>query len=147
MTHKLKGSAANLALIAIWEAAENLELALYERRATDDWLQRLRMTLQRGGAAIARLVSDDAATPGASCIAVADSAGSARLLRNVLQALDRDDSQLAEPWLQALARELSAEELAAIRERVDNFDFRGAEIYIRRLLARLHGAGAADDSD
>ncbi|WP_231890791.1 response regulator [Methylomonas koyamae] len=147
MTHKLKGSAANLALIAIWEAAENLELALYEHRTTEDWLQRLRMALQRGGAAIARLVADDAATPGASCIAVADSAGSARLLRNVLQALDRDDPQLAEPWLQALAPELPAAELAAIRERVDNFDFRGAEMYIRRLLARLHGAGAADDSD
>ena len=58
------------------------------------------------------------------------------LLDELLLALDRDDPDEAEPILDRLSGKLPADQLAALRERLDVFDFRGAEAVVAALRAR-----------
>ncbi|TPQ24807.1 response regulator [Methylomonas koyamae] len=76
LVHKLKGSAANLALVAIWEAAERLELAFHRQLAIGDLPQVLQRALDRGRIAISGLVGDPGSVSSESDIHGANPTGS-----------------------------------------------------------------------
>ena len=60
-----------------------------------------------------------------------------RPLDELLLALDRDRPDEAETILDDLADQLPAEPLAALRERLECFDFRGAEVIAQALTRHL----------
>ncbi|MCQ8130972.1 hypothetical protein, partial [Methylomonas rivi] len=62
----------------------------------------------------------------------------AQLLRDLLQALDRDNPDEAEPSLQALEKILPLQMLEPIRELLENFDFRAAEARTKALIKHLN---------
>jgi len=68
---------------------------------------------------------------------VTDKKQAAPLLAELLQALDSDNPDQAEPILDALARSLSPNVLLPLRTCIDNFDFRGAETIARQIAADL----------
>jgi CheY-like chemotaxis protein len=61
----------------------------------------------------------------------------AGLLAELLAALDGDNPGPAEPLLAALAAKLPVARVAPLQQRVDRFDFRGAEREVRLLAASL----------
>ena len=59
------------------------------------------------------------------------------LLQNMLKALDSDSVAPVEPVLKALRQCLTSHQLDALIQRVDDFDFRGAERCTRSIALEL----------
>jgi signal transduction histidine kinase/DNA-binding response OmpR family regulator/HPt (histidine-containing phosphotransfer) domain-containing protein len=130
--HKLKGGAASLSLPDVAHTAGELELAEHE-----------------GGdiAAALRALQDALAVACASIVAYASAAGAdappqqaaaggdaAALLRELLLALDTDAPDRAIALLDQLAPLIAAAKVAQLRNRIDDFDFRGAEALALSLI-------------
>lgn len=136
LVHKLKGTAGNLAMMGVWELAEKIERMLAEGGVTSDRVQKLQTELDHVLAEITRLTGTNTENEMAlSC--VTDSAASLQLLRDLLQALDRDNPDEAEPLLSAIEEFLPKPMLTPIREQLDNFDFRSAEEETKALIKQL----------
>ena len=129
LVHKLKGAAGSMALPAVWRQADRLEQALDQGKAAATELEALQEALRAAAIAIAAWTEPEEAVAGN---AAADTA-TGQLLAQLLQALDRDNPDEAEPILAALSGQLPADKLASLREHLDAFDFRGAESIARTL--------------
>jgi CheY-like chemotaxis protein len=131
LAHKLKGVAGSLCLMMVWRRADDLEQTLAQEENAGAWegdLRELQAALKSTLAAIAACIergenAAEALPPNTSLDAISDQ----RLFDDLLRALDRDNLDEAEIILDGLAYKLSAELLAALREMLDAFDFRGAE--------------------
>jgi signal transduction histidine kinase/CheY-like chemotaxis protein/HPt (histidine-containing phosphotransfer) domain-containing protein len=132
--HKLKGAAGSLALTMVWRQAASVEQALDEGKETPTRAGGLEEALVAAGCAIAAYAGPNEKAPAQ---ATEDETAAFRLLHELLRALDRDNPDEAEPILDALAGTLRANRLAVLRERLDAFDFRGAEAVVRTLVAGL----------
>ena len=131
--HKLKGAAGSMALTAVSRSADELEQALGEGHDARAPVQLLQEALEAAGVAIAAYAGVRQEAPGQA--ATADKTTMIRLLDALLRALDLDNPDEAETVLDALAGNLPADRIAALRERLETFDFRGAEMIARTLVA------------
>ena len=145
MVHKLKGAAGSLALMMVWRNATNLEQTLRQGKDEGPQVQTLLAALAAAHAAIAVVTCADAAVP---AVAAPDntSTSASCLLDDLLVALDRDDLDDAESILDRLSGKLPADQLAALLQRVDSFDFRGAEAIAHSLAAGLANVPANEAS-
>ncbi|BCO26066.1 sensor histidine kinase RcsC [Rhodoferax lithotrophicus] len=137
LAHKLSGVAANLALPDTHRLAGEAERVL--AKGYDPTL-----VLARLGMALTRVVSEIAQfAPLAVPNTVADTPeGSPQVLQarltDLLAALDTDNPAPAMRLLAILAKQLPAQALSSISDKVQGYDFRGAEADTFEL-ARVHG--------
>ncbi|USX16768.1 response regulator [Oxalobacteraceae bacterium OTU3CAMAD1] len=155
LCHQLKGVAGNLALPEISRLAGELQKAATHGGDAAGLIAQLRGALATALESIAALASQvergaaaRAAPPTAARIAADDAPRSSpsteELLAALLACLDQDNPDVAVPLLAELAPMLPADAVAAVRSRLDQFDFRGAEAEVRALIALAPGgAGEA----
>ncbi len=136
LTHTLKGTAGNLALMKVWGLAEQIERILTDHGTPSAWVTELQAALATTLNEIERLTARFKANP-EPIVCVTASNAPEQLLRELLLALDRDNPDAAEPSLKALAKILPSQMLEPIRELLGNFDFRSAEEETQKLLQRL----------
>jgi signal transduction histidine kinase/DNA-binding response OmpR family regulator/HPt (histidine-containing phosphotransfer) domain-containing protein len=152
LCHQLKGVAGNLALPEISRLAGELQKAATHGGDAAGLIAQLRGALATALESIATLASQverggtaGQAAPTAAQVAAQDAPQSIpvaeELLAALLECLDQDNPDVAAPLLAALAPLLPAEAVSAVRSRLDDFDFRGAEAEVRALIA-LAPAGA-----
>ena len=136
--HKIKGAAGNLALVDVARCARDIDNGIKNHLDVAEALEQLHQALQVAQASIARyapegeLASASSAEPDTACTAQA-----LPLLEALLQALDADNPDAAEPLLGELAQLLPAASLELVRSTLTDFDFRGAEVATRGLLQSL----------
>ncbi len=136
LAHKLKGTAGNLAIMVVWQLAEEIERSLLETAPTGNLPQMLQLALNDAIQETEKFTALPSSYNGViSC--VSDQNMLSQLLHELLQALDRDNPDEAEPSLQALENILSTQTLKPIREMLDNFDFRSAETQTKTLIHEL----------
>ncbi|NRR31122.1 response regulator [Oxalobacteraceae bacterium] len=135
LCHKLKGGAANLALNEVALRAGALEEVLHAAGDPAVALQALASALATALASIAEYAAEQAS---AAMPAAAPGGGETdTLMRALLVALDSDTPDCTHALLAALAPVLSAELSAALRNCIDNFDFRGAEALVHQAAPQL----------
>ncbi|NDP58628.1 MAG: response regulator [Oxalobacteraceae bacterium] len=142
LSHKLSGDAANLGLPELHRLGGLAERILSDGQDAAPVLQQLHTALTLTLQAIAQYAPALAAPAddpeqGSGELPESDRSGVQGLLRDLLVALDSDSPTPVEPLLAALANRLPRAALAAVRECVHEFDFRGAEAAVR-LLAQQH---------
>jgi CheY-like chemotaxis protein len=154
LCHQLKGVAGNLALPEISRLAGELQKAAAHGGDAAGLIAQLRGALATALESIAALASQversgaaGQAAPAAVQVATEDGPPSPpvaeELLAALLECLDQDNPDVAAPLLSALAPLLPAEAVSAVRSRLDDFDFRGAEAEVRALILLAPG-GAGD---
>jgi len=129
--HKLKGAAGSMALTAVWRQAETLERTLHEADDGETQVRDLQEALEAARSAIATYCLDKQ-TPMEAAPYETSTTG---LFDELLRALDRDNPDAAEPILNGLLGRVPADRLAAMRERLEAFDFRGTEALARAFDA------------
>ena len=128
LLHKLKGAAGSMALMPVWRQADTLEHGVRQGNETIAQVNGLQAALDAATTAIAAYTEAERNTPATTKPkAAADPACASRLLEELLRVLDRDNPDEAEPILDSLSGKLPESQLAALRERLDLFDFRGVE--------------------
>ncbi|MDE2119359.1 MAG: response regulator [Betaproteobacteria bacterium] len=134
LVHKVRGSAASLGLVDVAERAASVERALARDGAVD--LAGLGEALRIACESIAHHAGParDGESVG-TAQAQATSPVDAQLLERCLAGLDRDNPDALTPLLAELAARLPASALAEITRRVERFDFRGAERWVREFAA------------
>ena len=138
LAHKIKGSAGNLSLPALARAAEVVEHRLMEGGDASGDVASLQQAFDEACLAIQALNGEAPVMPKASPTP-GDGGQLQALLDELVAALDRDNPDLAVPVLDRLQGLLPEAPLARLRERVDDFDFRGAEQAARDLIAEQAG--------
>jgi HPt (histidine-containing phosphotransfer) domain-containing protein len=144
LVHKIKGAAANLALNDVAQRGGELERKLKSGADATKSLAHFQQAMDTALASIARYApppeTEVSATP------APDEARAERIapiLSSLLQALDADNPDRAEPILKQLALILPARQLHAVHSSLNDFDFRSAEAATRRLAESfgisLHG--------
>jgi len=135
LAHKLSGTAGSLALPEVERAAREIDAALQAGQFLSALADALQAALDTVVASLAKwqaLAGSEEETNGDG-----DLAAATPLLRELLAALDRDSPRHAEPILKSLATHLPTDILRTIHERIDVFDFRGAEARTRAAAERL----------
>ncbi|MGR8932436.1 MAG: response regulator, partial [Gammaproteobacteria bacterium] len=137
LAHKLKGTAGNLAIMQVWALAEQIESLLSEDGNVADYPHELQLALDTVASELSALAPPTAEASEA-VTDVADRESAVKLLRELLLALDRDNPDEAEPSLIALQSMLPIQMLTPIREQLDSFDFRAAELQTQALIKEIN---------
>ncbi|AHF05568.1 hypothetical protein MARPU_11865 [Marichromatium purpuratum 984] len=139
LTHKLKGTAGNLGLSDVADAAMALnQLQRQGRDDTEEARARLQRALDQAFASIKRFAPEDAERPSPTTSAAGvDRERLRALLGELLAALDSDSPAAIKPLLTDLEELLGASSVETLREAVEHFDFRGGETAVRRLAETL----------
>jgi len=138
LAHKIKGSAGNLSLPALARAAEVVEHRLMEGGDASGDVAPLQRAFDEACRAIQALNGEPPEPPAASPTA-GNRVQLLALVDELIAALDHDNPDLVVPVLDRLQGVLPEAQLARLRERVDDFDFRGAEQAARALSAEQAG--------
>jgi CheY-like chemotaxis protein len=133
LVHGLKGVAGIMALTTVWRDADSVERALAQGKDSGLQVRDLLRALQVALSAIAIDTEPEKAATGE---VVPGEVSDVHSLDELLRALDRDNPDEAEPILNGLASRLPPDRLAALRDRLEAFDFRGAETVARAFVAR-----------
>ena len=133
LVHGLKGVAGIMALTTVWRDADSVERALAQGKDSGLQVRDLQRALQVALSAIAIDTEPEKAATGE---VVPGEVSDVHSLDELLRALDRDNPDEAEPILDGLAGRLPPDRLAALRDRLEAFDFRGAETVARAFVAR-----------
>ena len=152
LCHQLKGVAGNLALPEVARLAAELQKVTAhggDAAALISALRRALDTIFTSVAELAAQVAGRAAAVAAAATAAQDAEAAALdeqttagLLDTLLAGLDRDNPDAAMPLLAALAPRLPAGAMDAVQARLNDFDFRGAEVEVRALIAaQQHDTG------
>lgn len=137
LTHKLKGTAGNLALVDVTSAASLLEADIVAGKNHQQTIENLLSALQSAFKAIARF-TDHASKPDTKQQTTQKAIPPLReLLKELIRALNTDTPDEANRILDALSGTISAEDLLSLRSCIDDFDFRAAEIIAHRLINQL----------
>ncbi len=131
--HKLIGAAGSMALTAVSRQAIGLERALCEASGEAAAVQHLQCALDASSAAILAYAGTRQEAP--PRVGSASLSTTTELLDKLLRVLDLDNPDEAETVLDALAGNLPADRIDAMRRHLETFDFRGAEMTARALLA------------
>ncbi len=141
LAHKLGGVAANLALNNIShiagliensdaQDAELIEMALQLQNALDTGLASINAFCNTEFDSSPQIEADKAAYS-------SDPAKTASLLQDLFLALDQDNPDAAEPYLQALGELLPRSKLQPIWKQLEQFDFSAAKIETHNLADKL----------
>jgi PAS domain S-box-containing protein len=136
IAHKLGGAAGSLALTEVGRIAGLIDRS---RREEDD-LTGLAGQLQNAlDIALASIEQYCASFAGdaAETDFDAEAAKAAPLLKALLSAMDLDNPDAVEPIMASLGKSLPRSLLQPIRERIEAFDFRAAELQTRALAEKL----------
>jgi CheY-like chemotaxis protein len=137
LAHKIKGAAANLAIVDVSNAAGALERALKGTQAATEELSVLKIALSRAAIEIAHLYPESMAPTLVSSLADrGETLNHNHLnadLTALLHALNADNPDGIEFLIDNLAAKLPIATLKPIKEAVDDFDFRRAEELVRQV--------------
>ena len=136
MAHKLKGSAANLALESLAMAAQEVESKLSDHHDAARELDQLQSALRAALSAIDRYAPLGADGSEHSPARIG-SKEIKELLAQILQAFNADDPSVVEPLMAALAGAVSVARIGPLRAALESFDFRGGEQATRSLAQEL----------
>ncbi|HWV14857.1 MAG TPA: response regulator [Cellvibrio sp.] len=137
LAHKLKGAAGNLALPDVASAAAEFEL-ISSANDSAPTLQRLQLALDIATESIAKFTAAPAAKKGeATSPTVADIAKIANILPELRRALDTDTPDSASELLDKLENIFPLAEITPLRNCIEGFDFRGAEVLVDQLADQL----------
>ena len=139
LLHKLKGVAGNLSLVDVARLVAELE-AIGAGVDTGEALGRLRAAMQTAFASIALFAAETTAEPvpqPASPPAAVAPKYLPALLEELLGALDTDTPEGAKRILEILGALLAPDTVLQLQTKVDNYDFRGAEVLVRGLAHEL----------
>ena len=136
LLHKLKGTAGSLALLELAQLAATMEHCTAAGHDLGPAIERLHAAFSATLTAIAEL-AQPAPPPTDAFAGEVDGAVARPLLRELLRALDTDSPDAAEPLLVSLAPALPGRALTAIRTRLEDFDFRGAERLVHQVAAEF----------
>ncbi len=141
LAHRIKGAAANLALPDVAACAATVEHAARQALDLVEPLVRLQAALSVALASIERFApANEAPVPAhPGHLDAAQGLEAQALLRELLQALDRDNPDLAEPLLLRLEALLGERVLQPVRAALMDFDFRGAETATACLMQAWPG--------
>jgi PAS domain S-box-containing protein len=138
LAHKLKGAAANLAITDVAHHAGEIDYALKSGGDAGEPVAQLQQALDTALDSISRYAPVEEVQPGPTNeLDTLPAAQIAMLLSSLLQALDTDNPDRAEPVLAELAAVLPPQHLQLLRASLDDFDFRGAEAAARQLAENL----------
>jgi len=137
LAHKLKGTAGNLAIVVVWQLAEEIERLLIEKKPIGGLPRILQFALNDALTEITKLTETNALHNDKVVSCITDQNMPMKLSHALLQALDSDNPDDAEPHLQALENLLPVQMTKPIRESLDNFDFRKAETQTKTLIQEL----------
>ena len=136
LAHKVRGSAANLALMEVAQCAQEVETMPVNASDLPDAISRLQSALNTVFASI-NLMSVETTTLVPVQQAPSDITDIAPLLAALLRALDTNSPVRANQLLKDFSTVLPQESITALHTRIDDFDFRGAESVIHRLAAEF----------
>jgi two-component system sensor histidine kinase/response regulator len=143
LAHKIKGAAGNLALVDVARLARDLDLVVKAGQDATATLAQLHMAMQTARTSTERYAPDSGM--GASKIAPLDSEKRQQALDwllALLDALDLDNPDTAEPLIQQLETLLPSQSLELIRSTLVDFDFRGAEVATLAVVQSLESPAA-----
>ena len=141
LAHKLKGAAGSLALEEVALRASRLDHMLRAGQDPAAALAGLHAALATALASIAQFAPDNAADAAPVAVATGlavDAQQLAPVLARLLLACDSDSMSPVRPVLAELLRLLPPASLAELTEALHAYDFRGAEVAIRRLAESFH---------
>ena len=134
LAHKIKGASANLGLIDVARHAGELEQKLATGIDAAAAVAQLQQAMETALASIAIFAPPQNNEAGAvTALDETRVEKIAPILTSLLQALDADNPDRAEPVLKQLALILPARHLHAVHSSLNDFDFRSAEAATRRL--------------
>lgn len=136
ISHKLSGAASSLALMEVWRIAGVIDRSRREENDLAGMAGQLQDALDVALASVERYCAaftQDSDLPDNDV----DAVRTAPLLQELLNALDLDNPDTAEPILEALNKTLPRSLLSPIRERIEAFDFRAAELQTKALVEKL----------
>jgi signal transduction histidine kinase/CheY-like chemotaxis protein len=140
LSHKIKGTAGNLALTQVSQAAAEVNRLLVANESTDDALVRFEAAWDTALASIAQYAP--ATSPAKPNLAPpANLAQTRALLDRLLHSLDSDNPAAVEPVLAMLREQWPSDALRPVAEALENFDFRGAEEATRFIIKALNQEG------
>ena len=136
LTHKLKGAASGLGLVQVAERCVTLETKLKAHELLSAPALALQAAIQQvtsSYAAMRAIIEAPGDTP-CSAHPKPTQAETKGLLTDLLAALDADNPEHADPILASLEKILGANITAPLKNAVEEFDFRQAEILTRGIL-------------
>jgi HPt (histidine-containing phosphotransfer) domain-containing protein len=137
LAHKLKGAAGNLSLVDVARYAGEIDQKLKAGSDVTGLMTDLQQALGVALASIALYAPVDTTHDSLPPLDAMTRGSIAPLLSALLQALDADNPDHAEPVLNELAMVLPQEHLQLVRATLNDFDFRGAESATRQLAENL----------
>ena len=143
--HKLKGVAANLALIDVAKAAGQIEAeADNDEHVRRRHLRALARALRQARRSIERYTRVQTNGPPQPAPAPASDSSLASLLREAHRAFDTDDPDAVEPVIERLRGRLSTAQLAPLSQALEAFDFAGGQ---QRTVELAHELDISIDDD
>jgi CheY-like chemotaxis protein len=136
LSHKLRGAAGNLALKKVAEQVRRLEDALNLGEYDPSVAEALQELINEVCHSIAQIPVNDSKS-------ILNDSSQERdeevwsLLRQLIEALNKDNPHSVEPILEVLRSKIAEEDWAKLNEDVLNFNFRDAEQYANKMLADL----------
>jgi HPt (histidine-containing phosphotransfer) domain-containing protein len=140
IAHSLKGSAGNLGADALAEHAARMEAAIKEGAITDVLLDDLDASLQRVVQAIHTALPSEGTPEGDQSAAPADPATAVGPLQRLKQLLANDDTDVVDALAEeraTLSAVLHGDELAALTDAVENYDFESGLTCLATVTRRL----------
>jgi len=138
MALKLKGAAANLALVEVATQAAFIEQHIKAGNNITAQLPQLQDALDVACASIDLYAPERrTAAPGSAELTPTQRTTLARMLPNLMDALEADDIDAAEYVLQTLEQQVGRDLLALVHATLTDFDFRGAQAALRQLCDEL----------
>ncbi|MCX7156598.1 MAG: PAS domain S-box protein [Rhodocyclales bacterium] len=138
LVHRIKGAAANLALTEVARQAGELDRKLKTGADIAEALNQFRQALDCALQSITQFAPPmEQEKSGQRRLDPDQAKQTAPLLADLIQALDADNPDRAEPLLNELATFLPSEHVQHLLVLLDDFDFRGAEDETRRLAETL----------
>jgi len=136
LSHKLKGSASNLALLEVAQCAQEVETMPINASDLPAAISRLQATLNVAFSSI-KLLSEKDAMPTAAQQNPINVSEIVLPLGQLLRALDTNSPVRANQLIKDYSTVLPQHLIVALNARIEDFDFRGAESAIHRFATEL----------
>jgi HPt (histidine-containing phosphotransfer) domain-containing protein len=133
LLHRLRGAAGNMALMPLSGVTLALEQTIKDGADPAALVLDLQRALDEAGAAIDAFVARAPDETVGAPPAPDESTPLPRVFENLLRALGKDNPDDAEDIVEGLSGRVAVAQLAALRECLEGFDFRGAEAMVRSL--------------
>jgi len=136
LVHKLKGAAANLALLDVAARAGDLEAAMHAGEALDKGIAKLQAAMNTVLNTLRRFAPEEAASAVAD-IRPEDVGAVDALLNKLLNAWSSESTKLVRQTISELSALVPVARLTNIQAAADNYEFRAGETATRQLREQL----------